>query len=74
MCAALTGAALYMDCATGAAWAFEPPADPNVRAMVIAELYRHTVNQQPVWKLRALGQGRTQGLDGLACAYGVHID
>lgn len=72
-CAALTHAALDMDGPTGAAWTFTPPADPPIKAMVIAELYRHTQAGQPVWKLRALGQGWADGLDALARAYGVDI-
>ncbi|MGW7667515.1 TerD family protein [Streptomyces sp. NPDC054775] len=73
-CGALTHAALYMDCATGAAWTFNPPADPDIRAMVIAELYRHTTNGLPIWKLRAIGQGWADGLDGLARAHGVNVE
>lgn len=42
--------------------------------MVVAELYRHNVDDQPVWKLRALGQGWADGLDGLARAYGVDVE
>ncbi|WP_309500337.1 TerD family protein [Streptomyces shenzhenensis] len=72
-CGALTHARLYMDCATGAAWTFQPPADPDIRAMAIAELYRHTTNGQQVWKLRANGQGWADGLDGLARAHGVNV-
>ncbi|MFE2512027.1 TerD family protein [Streptomyces naganishii] len=72
-CGALTHAALYMDCVTGAAWTFQPPADPDIRAMVIAELYRHATNGQLVWKLRAIGQGWADGLDALARAHGVNI-
>ncbi|MGV9567742.1 TerD family protein [Streptomyces sp. NPDC003480] len=72
-CGVLTHAALYMDCITGAAWTFQPPADPGIRAMVIAELYRHAINGQPVWKLRAIGQGWADGLDGLARAHGVNV-
>ncbi|MFJ8364527.1 TerD family protein [Streptomyces sp. NPDC093984] len=72
-CAALTHATLYMDCVTGAAWTFQPPADPDIRAMVIAELYRHTTNGQPLWKLRAIGQGWADGLDALARAHGVNV-
>ncbi|MEU5313640.1 TerD family protein [Streptomyces sp. NPDC021562] len=45
-CGALTHASLYTDCVTGAAWTFQPPADPDVRAMSIAEFYRHTTNGQ----------------------------
>jgi stress response protein SCP2 len=62
-----------MDCVTGAAWTFQPRADPDVRAMVIAELYRHTSNGQPSWKLRAVGQGWADGLDGLARAHGLDV-
>ncbi|MFB9197049.1 TerD family protein [Actinomadura verrucosospora] len=40
--------------------------------MVMAEFYRHTANGATVWKLRAVGQGWSDGLDGLARAYGVH--
>ncbi|MFE2064408.1 TerD family protein [Streptomyces sp. NPDC059467] len=72
-CGALTHASLYMDCVTGAAWTFQPPADPGVRAMAIAELYRHTSNGREVWKLRAVGQGWADGLDGLARAHGVNV-
>jgi len=73
-CAALTHASLYMDCSTGAAWTFLPPRDPHLRAMVVAELYRHTTNGQRIWKMRAIGQGWADGLDGLARAYGVDVD
>jgi hypothetical protein len=48
-------------------------ADRDVRAMVIAELYRHTSNEQPRWKLRAIGQGWADGLDGLARAHGLDV-
>ncbi|MGW7425662.1 TerD family protein [Streptomyces sp. NPDC054813] len=72
-CGALSHSALYMDCATGAAWTFQPPRDPEVRAMAIAEFYRHTANGRQVWKLRAIGQGWADGLDGLARAYGVNV-
>ncbi|MGW3247733.1 TerD family protein [Streptomyces sp. NPDC001070] len=73
-CGALTHAALYMDCATGQAWTFQPPADPGIRAMVVAELYRHTSGGRPVWKLRAIGQGWADGLDALARAHGVAVE
>jgi stress response protein SCP2 len=72
-CGSLTHAALELDCSSGAAWTFGPPADPSIRAMVIAELYRHSADGLPVWKLRALGQGWADGLDGLARAYGVDV-
>ncbi|WP_308122023.1 TerD family protein [Streptomyces sp. TRM70350] len=51
-----------------------PPADPDIRAMVVAELYRHTIDGRPAWKLRALGQGWADGLDGLARAHGVDVE
>ncbi|MFG2794055.1 TerD family protein [Streptomyces sp. NPDC048419] len=72
-CAALAHAALDIDASAGVAWTFAPPADPHIKAMVIAELYRHTQTGQPVWKLRALGQGWADGLDALARAHGVDI-
>ncbi|MGW4825205.1 TerD family protein [Streptomyces sp. NPDC004227] len=73
-CGSLTYAALRLDCATGTAWMFQPPPDPNIRAMVVAELYRHTVDGRPAWKLRAIGQGWAEGLDVLARAYGVDVE
>ncbi|WP_433466493.1 TerD family protein [Spirillospora sp. CA-128828] len=73
-CAELTNAYLEANCITGAAWHFPVPADPHIRAMVMAEFYRHTDNGTPVWKLRAVGQGWSDGLDGLALAYGVAVD
>ncbi|MFJ5179315.1 TerD family protein [Streptomyces griseoviridis] len=73
-CGALTHASLGLDCPSGTAWTFKPPADWSTRAMVITELYRHTVDNNPVWKLRALGQGWADGLDGLARAYGVDVE
>jgi hypothetical protein len=41
--------------------------------MILTEIYRHTVDGRPVWKLRALGQGWADGLAGLARAHGVDI-
>lgn len=73
-CGSLTSAALHLTCTTGATWTFQPPTDPSIRAMVVAELYRHTVDGCPAWKLRAIGQGWADGLDGLARAYGVDVD
>ncbi|GGJ48767.1 TerD family protein [Streptomyces brasiliensis] len=72
-CGALTHAALHINRATQAAWTFQPPSDPHIRAMVIAELYRHTTHNQPTWKLRALGQGWSHGLGSLARAHGVTL-
>ncbi|MEU6849003.1 TerD family protein [Actinacidiphila alni] len=73
-CGSLRSAVLHLNCANGAAWTFQPPPDPNIRAMSVAELYRHQINGQPGWKLRAIGQGWSDGLDGLACAHGVDVD
>ncbi|MDX3098414.1 TerD family protein [Streptomyces sp. ME01-24h] len=72
-CGALTQAILRVSCATGAAWTFQPPADPSVRAMAVAEVYRRTIGGRPVWKLRAVGQGWAEGLDALARDHGVTI-
>ncbi|WP_328443405.1 TerD family protein [Streptomyces sp. NBC_00386] len=73
-CGSLTHAALSMECVNGTGWSFSPPADPDIRAMVIAELYRHNINGELVWKLRAIGQGWAEGLDGLARAHGVNVE
>lgn len=59
---------------TGTGWTFNPPPDRAICAMVIAELYRHNVNGQTVRKLRAIGQGWADGLDGLARAHGVNVE
>ncbi|OTA20241.1 tellurium resistance protein TerF [Xenorhabdus beddingii] len=40
------------------------------KAMIIAEIYRHSGN----WKLRALGQGFNGGLEPLAVNFGVDIE
>ncbi|MFE3433863.1 TerD family protein [Streptomyces sp. NPDC059171] len=72
-CGSLTHAELSMGCAT-ASWTFQPRADPTIRAMVVAELYRHrSAEGRLVWKLRAVGQGWADGLDGLARAHGVDV-
>ncbi|WP_261993533.1 TerD family protein [Streptomyces sp. 3211.6] len=72
-CGCLTYAELSIGCAS-AAWTFQPPADPAIKAMVIAELYRHTSPEgRPVWKLRAIGQGWADGLNSLARAHGVDV-
>jgi stress response protein SCP2 len=73
-CGSLTHAVLKLDCSSGVPWTFTPPADPSIRAMVISELYRHSVDGNLVWKLRALGQGWADGLDGLARAHGVDVE
>ncbi|XRQ05646.1 TerD family protein [Actinomadura welshii] len=72
-CAALTYAALHMRCITGATWTFHSPPDPSISAMVMAEFYRRTVNGHPAWKLRALGQGWSDGLGALARTHGVNV-
>ncbi|MFI0200567.1 MULTISPECIES: TerD family protein [Streptomyces] len=72
-CGSLTYAEMSMGCAL-AAWTFRPPADHAIKAMVIAEQYRHRSPEgHPVWKLRAIGQGWADGLDGLARAHGVDV-
>ncbi|GAA2233296.1 MULTISPECIES: restriction endonuclease [Kitasatospora] len=73
-CAELRDAALEVRGAGGSAWAFRPPADPAVKAMLVAELYRHRAGTpDEVWKLRAVGQGWSDGLAGLARAHGVEV-
>jgi hypothetical protein len=49
-CAALHDAAEQITSPT-AAWTIPTPADPHVRAMILAEAYRRTVDGRPVWKL-----------------------
>ncbi|MFF0096361.1 TerD family protein [Streptomyces canus] len=73
-CGSLTHARLDLDCVSSTAWTFRPPEDPAIRAMVITELYRHSIDGNPVWKLRALGQGWADGLNGVARAYGVDVE
>ncbi|MER5865353.1 restriction endonuclease [Kitasatospora sp. NPDC002040] len=68
-CGELRSARLSVRAADGTAWDFRPPADPEVSAMLVAELYRH----QGGWKLRAMGQGWADGLAGLARAHGVDV-
>lgn len=50
---------------------FNIPNDTNeaITAMIFAELYRH----RGEWKLRAIGQGYTSGLAGVAKDFGVQI-
>lgn len=71
-CGALRDASLTASCPT-AAWTVPTPADPQIRAMVLIELYRHVVNGDRVWKLRAVGQGWAKGLSALAQAHGVDL-
>ncbi|WP_371499801.1 restriction endonuclease [Kitasatospora sp. NBC_00374] len=73
-CGQLRRARLEVRGAAGTGWAFIPPADPAVSAMLVAEVYRHRAGTpQEVWKLRAVGQGWADGLAGLARAHGVQI-
>jgi stress response protein SCP2 len=72
-CAALRLASLRVTSAT-ATWAIPTPADPHVRAMVLAEVYRHGDSADATWKLRAVGQGWAEGLPALARHYGVDIE
>ncbi|PKT67324.1 tetratricopeptide repeat protein [Streptomyces populi] len=55
-------------------WTFEPQRDPEIKAMIVVEFYRHSLAGQEVWKLRAVGQGWADGLAGLARDYGVTVD
>jgi stress response protein SCP2 len=57
-----------------AGWTIPTSADPQIRALILAELYRHSVDGRAVWKLRAVNQGWADGLAGLAAAHGVAID
>lgn len=41
----------------------------NVTAMILGELYRNKAD----WKFRALGQGYSTGLDGVAKDYGITV-
>ncbi|MDQ6753996.1 MAG: TerD family protein, partial [Actinomycetota bacterium] len=41
----------------------------NINAMMLGELYRHSGG----WKFRALGQGFTTGLRGVADDFGIAI-
>lgn len=74
MFSALGRVELRVDTAKGAAWAFQPPPDHTVRAMILVEIYRHQNDNDPIWKLRAIGQGWASGLPGLARAHGVKIE
>lgn len=47
----------------------ENPSDMNVTALVFAELYRH----RDAWKIRAIGQGYSTGLQGVADDFGVRV-
>ncbi|MDC9594696.1 VWA domain-containing protein [Xenorhabdus sp. IM139775] len=45
-------------------------ANRTEKAMIVAEIYRHSGN----WKLRALGQGFNGGLEPLAVNFGVDVE
>lgn len=49
---------------------FEPSALATEKALVAVELYRRA----DAWKVRAVGQGYAEGLDGLARDHGVSVD
>jgi stress response protein SCP2 len=72
-CAALHDAGLQISGPT-ACWTIPTPAAPEIRAMILAELYSHSIDGRSVWKLRAINQGWADGLASLAAAYGVAID
>jgi hypothetical protein len=65
-------ATLQITCPTSA-WTIPTPPDPQIRAMILAEIYRHTVDGQQIWKLRAVGQGWADGLGGLARDHGADV-
>ena len=72
-CAALHDAGLQISGPT-ACWTIPTPAAPEIRAMILAELYSHSIYGRSAWKLRAINQGWADGLASLAAAYGVAID
>ncbi|MEP9415789.1 TerD family protein [Gordonia sp. VNQ95] len=56
-------------------WSFTPSPEPQVRALILVEIYLHRPPDAGArWKLRALGQGWDDGLAALARAYGVNVD
>ncbi|MFD9904299.1 TerD family protein [Streptomyces sp. NPDC059063] len=60
-----------LDAASGAELARYDSADASVEtAFVLGELYR----RQGAWKFRAVGQGYSSGLEGLATDYGITVD
>ncbi|MGW4204701.1 TerD family protein, partial [Streptomyces sp. NPDC004726] len=59
------------DASTGAEIARYEPQDASVEtAFVLGELYR----RQGAWKFRAVGQGYSTGLEGLATDFGITVD
>lgn len=71
-CADLGPSALHVACPSGI-WTIAAPVDPQLRAAVLAEVYRHVVDGRAVWKLRAVGQGWAEGLTALARGHGVDV-
>ncbi|MEU6003361.1 TerD family protein [Streptomyces sp. NPDC047197] len=60
-----------VDAASGAEIARYDSEDATVEtAFVLGELYR----RQGAWKFRAVGQGYSSGLEGLATDYGISVD
>ncbi|MEU5976971.1 TerD family protein [Streptomyces sp. NPDC047315] len=60
-----------VDAASGAELARYESADATVEtAYVLGELYR----RQGAWKFRAIGQGYSTGLEGLATDFGIAVD
>ncbi|MFB7928131.1 TerD family protein [Streptomyces sp. NPDC056039] len=49
---------------------FDNPGATSETAFVLGEFYR----RQGVWKFRAVGQGYSSGLEGLATEYGITVD
>jgi tellurium resistance protein TerD len=47
----------------------EPGIEPDVTALVLAEIYRHRGS----WKVRAVGQGYASGILGVAGDFGVTV-
>ncbi|MEU6942143.1 TerD family protein, partial [Streptomyces rubiginosohelvolus] len=60
-----------VDAANGAELARFDPTDATVEtAFILGELYR----RQGAWKFRAVGQGYSTGLEGLATDFGISVD
>lgn len=73
-CDAIDSVAVTVTSGAGV-WCFQPAPDPAIKAMVAVEFYRHTDSAgEPVWRLRAVGQGWAGGLAELARNHGVDID
>jgi stress response protein SCP2 len=58
------------DAGGAAALRFDVTDTAGLAAVVLGELYR----RGGAWKLRAVGQGWSAGLEGLAAAYGITVD